>query len=786
VRESPPEDDEVVPAPEVTNLERTSPAGDVSQVQEGPSDRDSADSDPERTLGHPERSGDWDLLPPPVFEVGRVVFGKYRLLEKIGEGGMGEVWRIWHVDLATERALKLIKPELAHNTKGWKRFQREAQLMAKINHSNAVAVYDFRRAQSVGYIEMEFVRGRSLTEILKENRDQPMSLEQTAQILEQLCSVLHDAHSHVDETTGKPKPIIHRDLKPSNLMIADRKEATGPLRLKVLDFGIAKIAEDEGSPDLTGAGDLVGTPAYMSPEQIRGGFEQDGGHQSIDGRSDLYSTGVVLYHLLTGSIPFRGSKMALLAAHLNSPPMPMKEANPQAEVPSEVERVVMQCLEKDPARRPQTARQLAEQFLQAAGLSETVPRLSSVGGARPRRMIALAAVVVLLAGIGLGAVIVARSGTRSAGPIPEPEPVADPEPTALKPDIPVTSGRTRTIRLWEPEGYAAVDPNDIVPDHPGFPVRLRRLDRETAQFVFQRDYVYLPDGYEPESLSNTEGERWPRVIVRQRDGVRFIRIPAAVYQRGDPGTGSPELDFEHKPITPHYVRVRGFYIQETEVTNSEIEGYVKDHPRDLQVAFKDWKNWYDRFQLTYPELAKDAAHYPAACVDYIAARNYAMSVGGLLPTEAQWEWTAESCTEGFRFAWGEHPTPAGERAWARLYDPDADVTSPAPVKQYPKDQTNRHVFDLVGNMRELCADAYVPYSKLNLAGNLPATPLHDRRDVVDVSSPDIKVVVRGGSFQTPEDRATAYYRWREPPGEIPSDVGFRVVIECPEKDATSP
>jgi serine/threonine protein kinase len=291
---------------------------------------------------------DWGNL--PRFE-GGVLFDKYLLVERIGSGGTGEVWRVRHLDLDTERALKLIKPEIAQNDKGWRRFQREAVLMAKINHPNAVAVYDFDRRQSVGYIEMEFVRGRSLADVLKERHDQPMPLNWTVQLLDQLCSALQDAHDYVDAKTGKPKPILHRDLKPSNLMLVD-EEPPGE-NLKVLDLGIARMVGDE---------DLVGTPAYMSPEQIRGAISKEG-KREIDGTSDLYSVGVILYQFLTGSLPFQGmSKIDVLAAHLNTPPPPMKQANPKAKVPPEVERVVMQCLEKDPFKRHQTAQKLAEAF----------------------------------------------------------------------------------------------------------------------------------------------------------------------------------------------------------------------------------------------------------------------------------------------------------------------------------------------------------------------------------------------------------------------------------------
>src|SRR5205814_9341675 len=164
----------------------------------------------------------------------------------------------------------LIKAEIAHNDRGWRRFKREAHLMAQINHPNAVAVYDYKRSQSVGYIAMEFVRGRSLTEILKARDDQPMPLDWIDQVLGQLCSVLQEAHGHVVEETGEPKPIVHRDLKPSNLMVVNPKDPSEPPKLKVLDFGIAKMVGDESGPELTAAGVLVGTPAYMSPEQIHG------------------------------------------------------------------------------------------------------------------------------------------------------------------------------------------------------------------------------------------------------------------------------------------------------------------------------------------------------------------------------------------------------------------------------------------------------------------------------------------------------------------------------------
>ena len=380
------------------------------------------------TGGSVERSDSFDLSPPPVIEKDQVVFGKYRLLEKIGEGGMGAVWLVHNTELDRRSALKLIKGEIAQNDKGWRRFRREAQLMAKLQHPNAVAVYDFKRTAGMAYIEMEFVRGQSLDRVVQDKQGEPLPLEMVTAIVDQLCSVLKEAHGYTDESSGKAKPIIHRDLKPSNVMLVDKKPADQ--NVKVLDFGIAKMvdAESDSITQLTGAGDVVGTPAYMSPEQIRGG--SDGEESRVaDGRSDLYSAGVMIYQLLTGVLPFRGNRMSILAAHLTKPAPPMKEANRKAAVPPGVERVVLRCLEKDPDKRPQSAGELAELFRSAAG--------NAVAGVAPTRRKVSVLPYSVAAGafalLGGGIWFALRPGSAPAASKVNEEPVQRPALWRLRP-----------------------------------------------------------------------------------------------------------------------------------------------------------------------------------------------------------------------------------------------------------------------------------------------------------------------------------------------------------------
>ncbi len=262
---------------------------------------------------------------------------------------------------ASDAALKIIHPSIARMPSVRARFGRDARILTQLKHPNAVAVHDIGVVGNVHYIEMEYVEGQTLREWLKPGEHWP--LDKVVWLLREVCEALGEAHK---------LGIIHRDIKPENIMIFTDPES-GRERVKVLDFGGTKMIEDD-SEQAAVAG-LIGTPAYMSPDQILAwgrsyGIMQMGENRvvekhQLDERSDLYSTGVLLYQLLTGTLPFRGTKCALLAAHLNSPPLPMSEANPEAEVPPKVEQVVLNCLKKKPDDRPQSAHELIEAFRRA-------------------------------------------------------------------------------------------------------------------------------------------------------------------------------------------------------------------------------------------------------------------------------------------------------------------------------------------------------------------------------------------------------------------------------------
>jgi hypothetical protein len=259
--------------------------------------------------------------------------GQYTLEAKIGEGGMGVVYRGRHALLRRPTALKLLPPERA-GAATVARFEREVQITSTLTHPNTVAIYDYgRSADGVFYYAMEYLDGTDLEMLVR--RDGPQPAGRVCHVLRQILGALAEAHA---------LGIIHRDIKPSNVFLCERGMI--PDFVKVLDYGLAREF-DPGQSGLTQAGQLTGTPLYMSPEQILG--------SPLDGRSDLYALGAVIYYLLTGAPVFSGvSAVEVCAHHLHSPVVP-----PSVRLNSDVfpvlQNLVLACLEKDPAHRPENA-----------------------------------------------------------------------------------------------------------------------------------------------------------------------------------------------------------------------------------------------------------------------------------------------------------------------------------------------------------------------------------------------------------------------------------------------
>ncbi|BCL20723.1 protein kinase domain-containing protein [Streptomyces tuirus] len=390
----------------------------------------------------------------------RVLAERYELVEEAGRGGMGQVWRATDRELGRVVAVKILPPELTRHEEFRVRFRREARTIASLSHRNIAVLHDVGEdvqdgGETTPFLIMEFIDGRTVADALAEG---PFTVERAIDVTRGIAEAL--AHSH-------RQGLVHRDIKPSNVML------TSEDGVKVLDFGISKVVA-ETTTRLTATGMTVGTPAYLSPEQLTGG--------AVDGRSDQYSTGCLLYELLTGRPPFSGdSPFAVMHQHISKEPVAPSALRPL--IPAAVDEVVLRALSKD---REQRFAGMGEMQQALARAGSGVPALPAMPPAPP---------VPPPSEAGPGRTVLAEQPTqaaslpRQATTSPPPRPVVDPGETVPDEDgqaPAASSGATATApERTAPDGTA---PDRTAPDRTG-------PDRTAAEAASsRRGWRRLPAG----------------------------------------------------------------------------------------------------------------------------------------------------------------------------------------------------------------------------------------------------------------------------------------------------
>jgi len=557
----------------------------------------------------------------PQFRRGQVVGGRYTVLNLIGQGGMGCIYKVHDNTLGEDVALKTLLPQFLGDKVVLERFYNEAKIARRLAHPNIVRVHDIGEDGKILYISMEYLQGMSLREVIENLKPgERLPIAQTLRIFDELCAALEYAHQFT----------IHRDIKPENVMLGQDG------RVRLMDFGISKLM---ANTRLTGASVVMGTPFYMSPEQIRNS-------RDVDARSDIYSVGVMLYEILTGSVPTG---------------IPRPASQIMKDVPPALDKIVVKCVDPNPRERYQNATELRNAFIPVRQMLKSgvsLPKREALGGrglSLPWRQIggAIAMVAIILAALwSLGRAEEHRKALALA--VPEPLEYTG-DGGAAAPTFAAYKALHETLRSRAQPlaGRGGVR---------------HALDAGDALWVEARNAA-ASDEARAVALAGRAFQCYIALIMAPRLAGDMVFVPP----------GSIDLPGGREEY------VEGFFIDRDEVTLGEYRDFVASEPAFAPLP------------ADFANLGNNYNDYPIGDISCIDAMAYAAARGGLLPTEGQWSRAAYGGREGDSHLEDNGWSDDGER---RLYNFHADGATLVPVGTFADDVSPYGCRDMIGNVAE--------------------------------------------------------------------------------------
>ena len=616
--------------------------------------------------------------------IGRIIDNKYEIIEKIGEGGDATVYKANQRNLDRIVALKIINESLRNNEDFVNRFIREAKDLAGIEHPNVVRIYDYGRDENLSYIVMELLIGDTLDRVISKN----VKLN-TAQIISYI-SPIADALQHIHD-----KNLIHRDIKSSNIFITTQGRSV------LMDFGIAFTSNKTVSIH-----DLRATPQYMSPEHAAG--------LKLDGRSDLYSLGVVIFECLTGKVPFLGENITVIIQKVINeiPELPVLISKT---TPKWLQNLVMQLLNKKPENRIGTANEVHRILIEQTYREPVKPLYRHFKNSK-----------VMLLGISIVFLIIFLIIMYFL-PGKSSDLVTQNESTAID---------KSQISLYIEKASGFFNENNYELSHKYY-LRVLKIKPGSNEATIKLDICH-------------------KKISASLFTDPNIKMPAGTFKMGNPNGGSDE-----KPV--HDVSLSQFEISKFEITNKQYCAFLNAYDCNSEGFINNTKVFLPEFNKTifYSDdlykLNSDRAEFPVYGVTWYGAAMFCRVFGGRLPTEAEWEYCAQGSTPGYVITGNNS---ADETAW--FSKNSSDQTH----KVGSKKPNQAGIFDMNGNVWEWCFDNYQPaYYSISMSQN-PQGP-----------ASGTSKVIRGGDCTSPPNILRSAYRSNaDVEGNTGDYIGFRIVF----------